>query len=90
MLRSKFAKVQCAFAVAKVRKVTANLSQTCGFPVAKHVAHLFQFCGICGCRIEFNIAVPSTGCLGPVLFENIIQNQEKLVVFTAHTFHMLI
>ena len=27
--------MQCAFAVAEVRKVTANLSQTCGFAVAE-------------------------------------------------------
>ena len=42
--------MQCAFAVAEVRKVTANLSQTCGFAVAEH---LLQFCGI-----EFKFAVP--------------------------------
>ena len=46
----------CAFAIAEVRKVTANLSQTCGFAVAEH---LLQFCGICGCGIEFKFAVPS-------------------------------
>ena len=49
--------MQCAFAVAEVRKVTANLSQTCGFLVAEH---LLQFCGICGCGIECKFAVPST------------------------------
>ena len=49
---SKFAKVQCAFAVAEVRKVTANLLQTCGFAVAEH---LLQFCGI-----ECKFAVPSS------------------------------
>ena len=27
--------MQCAFAVAEVRKITANLSQTCGFAVAE-------------------------------------------------------
>ena len=32
---SKFAEVRCAFAVAEVRKVTTNLSQTCGFAVAE-------------------------------------------------------
>ena len=32
---SKFVEVQCAFAVAEVRKVTANLSQTCGLAVAE-------------------------------------------------------
>ena len=50
---SKFAEVQCAFAVAEVRKVTANLSQTCGFVVA---GHLLQFCGI-----KCKFAVPSSG-----------------------------
>ena len=55
---SKFAEVQCALAVAEVRKVTANLSQTCGFAVAEH---LLQFCGICGCGIEFKFAMPSSG-----------------------------
>ena len=54
---SKFAEVQCAFAVAEVRKVTANLSQTCGFAVAEH---LLQFFGICGCGIECKFAVPSS------------------------------
>ena len=54
---SKFAEVQCAFAVAEVRNVTANLSQTCGFAVAEH---LLQFFGICGCGIEFKFAVPSS------------------------------
>ena len=49
--------MQCAFAVAEVRKVTANLLQTCGFAVAEH---LLQFCGICGCGIEFQFAVPSS------------------------------
>ena len=49
----------CAFAVAEVQKVTANLSQTCGFAVAEH---LLQFCGICGCGIEFKFAVPSSDC----------------------------
>ena len=53
---SKFEEMQCAFAVAEVRKVTANLSQTCGFAVAEH---LLQFCGICGCGIECKFAVPS-------------------------------
>ena len=56
-MRSKFAEVQCAFAVAEVRKITANLSQTCGFAVAEY---LLLFCGICGCGIEFKFAVPST------------------------------
>ena len=37
---SKFAEVQCAFAVAEVRKVTANLSQTCGFAVAEWSVNL--------------------------------------------------
>ena len=55
---SKFAEVQCAFAVAEVQKVTANLSQTCGFAVAEH---LLQFCGICGCGIQCKFAVPSSG-----------------------------
>ena len=50
--------MQCAFAVVEVRKVTANLSQTCGFSVAEH---LLQFCGICGRGIEFKFAVPSSG-----------------------------
>ena len=31
-----------------------KLPQTCGFAVAKH---LLQFCGICGCGIEFKFAV---------------------------------
>ena len=52
---SKFGEVQCAFAVAEVRKVTANLSQTCGF-----AEHLLQFCGIYGCGIEYKFAVPSS------------------------------
>ena len=55
---SKFAEVQCAFAVAEVRKVTANLSQTCGFAVAEH---LLQFCGICDCGIEL-ISIHVTAC----------------------------
>ena len=55
--RSKLAEVQCALGVAEVRKITANLSQTCGFAVAKH---LLQFFGNCGCGIEFKFAVPST------------------------------
>ena len=49
---SKFAEVQCAFAVAEVRKVTANLLQTCRF-----AEHLLQFCG---CGIECKFAVPSS------------------------------
>ena len=57
MLRSKFAKVQCAFAVAELRKVTANLSKTFGFAVAEH---LLQFREICGCGIGFKFAMPST------------------------------
>ena len=57
-MRSKFIEVQCAFAVAEVRKVTANLSQTCGFAVAEH---LLQLCGICGCGIECKFAVASSG-----------------------------
>ena len=66
---SKFAEVQCAFAVAEVRKVTAHLSQTCGFAVAEH---LWQFCGICGCGIECKFAVPSlpkvNTCCGHTMF----------------------
>ena len=46
--------MQCAFAVAEVQKVTANLSQTCVFAVSEH---LLQFCG---CGIEFKFAVPSS------------------------------
>ena len=42
---------------AGVRKVTANLSKTCGFAVAEY---LLQFCGICGCGIECKLAVPSS------------------------------
>ena len=62
---SKFAEVQCVFAVAEVRKVTANLSQTCGFAVAEH---LLQFCGICGCGIEYKFAVPSSAYFMNVKF----------------------
>ena len=58
MMWSKFAEVQCAFAIAEVQKVTANLLQTCGFAFAEH---LLQFCGICGCGIECKFAVPSSG-----------------------------
>ena len=57
MLQSKLVEVQYAFAVAEVRKVTANLSQTCEFAVAEH---LLQFFGICGCGIECKFAVPSS------------------------------
>ena len=42
---------------AEVRKVTANLSQTCRFAIA---VHLLKFCGICGCRIECKFALPSS------------------------------
>ena len=66
---SKFAEVQCAFAVAEVRKVTANLSQTCGFAVAEH---LLQFCGICGCGIECKFAVPSSAHFKPNFFPNVL------------------
>ena len=58
--------MQCAFAVAEVRKVTANLSQTCGFAVAEH---LLQFCGICGRGIEFKFAVPRSGALRHLIFD---------------------
>ena len=50
--------VQCPFAVAEVRKVTANPSQTCGFAVAEY---LLQFCGIFDGGIECKFAVPSPG-----------------------------
>ena len=49
------AEVQCAFAVAEVRKVTANPLQACEFAVAEH---LLQFCG---CGIGCKFAVPSSG-----------------------------
>ena len=67
---SKFAEVQRAFAVAEVRKVTANLSQTCGFAVAEH---LLQFCGICGCGIECKFAVPSS--------EHYYQTENQSIIF---------
>ena len=60
ILRSKFAEGQCAFAVSEMRKVTANLSQTCGFAVTEH---LLQFCGICSCGIEFKFTVPRSAHL---------------------------
>ena len=53
--------MQCVFAVAEVRKVTANLSQAFGFAVTEH---LLQFCGICGCGIECKFAVPSSDPIG--------------------------
>ena len=40
-----------------MQKITANVSQTCGFAVADHP---LLFCGICGCGIQFEFAVPST------------------------------
>ena len=40
-----------------MQKITANVSQTCGFVVADHP---LLFWGICGCGIEFKFAVPST------------------------------
>ena len=43
MLQSKFVEVQCAFAVVEVRKVTTNLSQTCGFAVAEHICSFAVF-----------------------------------------------
>ena len=46
-----------SFAVAEKQKNTANVPQTCEFAVADH---LLLFCGICGCKIEFKFAVPST------------------------------
>ena len=59
---AKFAVQVCgsekSFAVAEVQEITANVTQTCGFAVADHP---LQFCGICGCGIEFKFAVPSTG-----------------------------
>ena len=67
---SKFAEVQCAFAVAEVQKVTASLSQTCGFAIAEH---LLQFCGICGCGIKYKFAVPSSDNLGLQLFRMLMQ-----------------
>ena len=46
-----------SFAVAEVQKITANVSQTCGFAVADHP---LLFCGICDYGIQFEFAVPST------------------------------
>ena len=40
-----------------MQKITANVPQTCGFAVADHP---LLFCGICGCGIQFEFAVPST------------------------------
>ena len=71
---AKFAVEVCGseklFAVAEVQKITTNVPQACGFAVADHS---LLFCGICGCGIEFKLAVPSTAkriFRTPTCFEN--------------------
>ena len=55
-ITAKFAVYVCggknSFAVAEVQKITANVTQTCGFAVADHQ---LLFCGI-----ECKFAVPNT------------------------------
>ena len=65
ILRSKFAEVQCAFAECE------KLPQT--YHKLAVAEHLLQFCGICGCGIEFKFAVPRSA------------NSTKVIIFlTTH------
>ena len=58
------------FSVAEVQKVTANLSQTCGFAV---VGHLFQFCGI-----VFKFAVPSSAKMAVAILPSMAIYPQRL------------